>query len=122
MQEKMKSEVFRQHTATRLDAHDRHLGIDTRATTALAGAGAAPQLGSAVDDTFMDEIGVVPLADQARSWYYEQSGEVKGPLPEQTIRDMVGSGVIQLSTLLWREGLKEWTPATQALQLVRASP
>lgn len=36
MQEQIKSEAFRQHAAARLDAHDVHLGVDTRAVvTAL---------------------------------------------------------------------------------------
>src|SRR5262245_41415653 len=30
MQEQIKSEAFRQHAAARLDAHDGHLGLDTR--------------------------------------------------------------------------------------------
>jgi hypothetical protein len=36
MQEQIKTETFRQHAAARLDAHDGHLGIDTRSViTAL---------------------------------------------------------------------------------------
>jgi type II secretory pathway pseudopilin PulG len=36
MQEQIKTEAFRQHAAARLDAHDAHLGVDTRAVvTAL---------------------------------------------------------------------------------------
>ncbi len=36
MQEQIKSEAFRQHAAARLDAHDGHLGVDTRSVvTAL---------------------------------------------------------------------------------------
>ncbi|MCC7084600.1 MAG: DUF4339 domain-containing protein [Pirellulales bacterium] len=36
MQEQIKTEAFRQHAAARLDAHDGHLGIDTRSVvTAL---------------------------------------------------------------------------------------
>ncbi len=31
-QEQIKGESFRQHAATRLDAHDGHLGVDTRNT------------------------------------------------------------------------------------------
>src|SRR5262245_15076732 len=45
-QERMKSEVFRQHAAGRLDAHDAQLGVDTRSLQpALAGPDAQrPQL------------------------------------------------------------------------------
>ena len=32
-QEQLKNETFRQHTAARLDVHDRTLGIDTRAAS-----------------------------------------------------------------------------------------
>lgn len=39
-QEQIKGESFRQHTSARLDAHDGHLGVDTRHT--LADAGSTP--------------------------------------------------------------------------------
>jgi hypothetical protein len=40
MQEQIKNEAFRQHAAARLDAHDGHLGVDTRqAVTALPSPG-----------------------------------------------------------------------------------
>ena len=34
MQEQIKTEAFRRHAAARLDAHDSHLGIDTRSVAA----------------------------------------------------------------------------------------
>jgi len=43
MQEQIKTEAFRRHAAARLDAHDTHLGIDTR-SVASALPGANPQL------------------------------------------------------------------------------
>lgn len=33
MQEQIKNEAFRQHAAARLDAHDDHIGVDTRSLT-----------------------------------------------------------------------------------------
>ena len=45
VQEQMKTEAFRQHASARLDAHDNHMGIDTRgASAALSGPDAAQAL------------------------------------------------------------------------------
>lgn len=43
MQEQIKTEAFRRHASARMDAHDTHLGIDTR-SAASALPGANPQL------------------------------------------------------------------------------
>ena len=42
--ERIKGEVYRQHTAERLDVHDHALGMDTRSTTALSGGRVPAQL------------------------------------------------------------------------------
>src|SRR5436190_8935887 len=39
VQEQIKNEAFRQHAAARLDQHDVHLGVDTRATVPAIGTG-----------------------------------------------------------------------------------
>src|SRR5262245_8301344 len=58
MQEQIKTEAFRRHAAARLDAHDTHLGIDTRsAASALPGANPQLALPSIGED---DELRLAP--------------------------------------------------------------
>ena len=42
------------------------------------------------------------------SWYYAQADESKGPIPEPEFLDLVRQGVIQPTTLVWREGMAQW--------------
>src|SRR5215475_4178859 len=47
LQEQIKTEAFRRHASARLDAHDSHIGVDTRSlASALPAPGAAPGLPS----------------------------------------------------------------------------
>jgi len=106
-QERLKSEAFRKYSAARLDTHDQALGIDSRSPqAALPGAEpASPYLTG----------GRAPPAPNppAALWYYEVSGDAKGPVPQTVVADMLRSGAIGPTTLLWTEGLAEWTPANQ---------
>ena len=53
IQEQIKTEAFRRHASARLDAHDEHLGMDTRSATALP----APEMNGALPDlTGNDEL------------------------------------------------------------------
>lgn len=42
------------------------------------------------------------------SWYYAQADESKGPISEPEFLDLVRQGVIQPTTLVWREGMPQW--------------
>ncbi len=44
------------------------------------------------------------------SWYYAQSDESKGPIPEAEFLQLIAQGVIQPTTLVWREGMDRWEP------------
>ena len=106
-QERIKSEAFRQHAAARLDAHDQHLGIDTRtASTALGGgATAAGELGSG---------GMYNLAGGGNPdapWYYGRQGKTMGPVQAAEIADLIRLQVITRDTLLWSENMADWRPA-----------
>ncbi len=41
-------------------------------------------------------------------WYYAEGQERKGPVPEQTLRQMFQRGELSLQTLVWREGMEQW--------------
>lgn len=41
-------------------------------------------------------------------WFYGNNGTQSGPVPEQELANLMASGLIGPSTLLWREGLPQW--------------
>ena len=114
-QERLKSEAFRQHAAARLDAHDQHLGLDTRTTgpTLGAGAGEAGQLGSG-DGTNGLGAGGAPDAGGA-VWYYGRQGKTIGPVKATEIADLIRLQVITRETLLWSESMADWRPAGEVV-------
>lgn len=84
----------------RIDVHDRALGVDTSAAERrLIEAGAAPP--------------PVPKAIQEpveSLWYYAIDGEQRGPMPQSKLRMLFRDGRIDTTTLVWRDGLTNWTP------------
>ena len=42
------------------------------------------------------------------NWYYANGGEKQGPVDQAVFDGLAAEGVIQHSTLVWREGLPEW--------------
>jgi hypothetical protein len=55
-------------------------------------------------------------ADDAE-WYAEQSGSRVGPMPRSQLDSMVTAGQITAQTLVWREGLEDWTAAGRIPEL-----
>ena len=55
--------------------------------------------------------GIQAVAEQ---WYYAQQGQRKGPVSEEQIRQLMSSGQIQPTDLLWKKGMAQWTQASQA--------
>ena len=52
------------------------------------------------------------MADQL--WFYADSNkQQQGPLPFDEIQRLASSGVIQPSTLIWKEGMTDWTAASE---------
>lgn len=111
-QERMKSEAFRQHTQSRLDAHDDHLGLDTRSvnTTALPGSTSAP--GGLLES--QADAGDTGLAQ----WYYELNGESVGPTSSEQIARLLREGHLSAATLVWAEHLGDWTAASNVPDFV----
>jgi len=49
------------------------------------------------------------------NWYYASEGQQNGPHSEETIRELAKSGVIGESTLVWRDGMSDWQPASEVM-------
>jgi hypothetical protein len=49
----------------------------------------------------------------ASQWYFDRDGERQGPVTSQQLRAMASRGLVTPSTLVWRDGLDEWTPASK---------
>lgn len=54
------------------------------------------------------------------SWYYAENNERRGPVEEAVFQSLVASGTIKPETLVWREGMSEWQPYSQASVLANA--
>jgi hypothetical protein len=50
------------------------------------------------------------MADQ---WYYSQQGQRVGPVSEEQISHLVSSGQIQPTDLIWKQGMAQWSQASQ---------
>lgn len=47
------------------------------------------------------------------AWYYAEAGQQAGPVDDAQLEQLVQSGRIQPSTLVWREGMANWQPYNQ---------
>jgi len=47
-------------------------------------------------------------------WYYVEAGRQAGPVSQEQLNDLVASGKVQPSTLVWRPGMQNWVPHLQA--------
>ena len=48
------------------------------------------------------------------NWYYEKAGQRQGPIAESEFDRLIASGEITAATLVWCEGMANWTPLGQA--------
>lgn len=46
-------------------------------------------------------------------WYYTQNNQQVGPVDEAKIKELVASGVINASTMVWTAGMASWQAITQ---------
>jgi uncharacterized RDD family membrane protein YckC len=44
------------------------------------------------------------------NWYYVEKGRRAGPVPQESLVNLVKEGVVRLDTLVWREGMEQWKP------------
>lgn len=55
-------------------------------------------------------------------WHYVQNGATLGPVPEEKIHELVSSGALRGSDLVWREGLDSWSTIQAIPELITAVP
>lgn len=48
------------------------------------------------------------------NWYYEKAGQRMGPVPEGELDRLITTGEVMAATLVWSEGMANWTPLGQA--------
>jgi Predicted membrane protein/domain len=48
------------------------------------------------------------------NWYYVDQGKQAGPVDDAQLDQLLATGKIQQDTLIWREGMANWTPYNQA--------
>lgn len=48
------------------------------------------------------------------NWFYSENGAQKGPVDDATFRALVSNGTIHPDTLVWREGMTDWSPLSAA--------
>ena len=51
---------------------------------------------------------------EASMWYYTDGSSQQGPLTEAQLGTLLQRGQVTFSTLVWREGMQEWSPLSQA--------
>jgi hypothetical protein len=141
-QERLKVESFQQHTLARLDAHDHHLGVNTRQTYTALPNYPAPAAAQLEGPSLMNEPGpldralleasepsplttsaspsidgAAPLAGvnggDGRQWHYERDGQALGPVAEPALLQLLRTGQITASTLVWTQELGDWRAAGQ---------
>ncbi|MEY3812406.1 MAG: hypothetical protein RI910_1679 [Verrucomicrobiota bacterium] len=54
-------------------------------------------------------------------WYYENNGNRIGPVDEATMRGLIADRTISIDTLVWTNGMANWTPLQQT-QLAAGLP
>ena len=45
-------------------------------------------------------------------WYYANGDEEIGPVSAQELKDLTKDGTVGPETLVWKEGMSDWKPAT----------
>jgi hypothetical protein len=57
------------------------------------------------------------------NWYYVRDGNQDGPHSDESVQALLRSGSIDARTLVWREGMQDWQPISQAApQFLSARP
>lgn len=138
-QERIKSDAFRQHSTSRLDAHDHALGTDTRSLGPMLGGEQRAQLaGERPEDALnrlagdarnpqevrVGQIGVdgaqaeqfaqaVEQGPQDLTWYFADARQSYGPVSAMSVLDMLRQKSLRSDSLLWTEGMADWTPARE---------
>lgn len=55
------------------------------------------------------------MGTENAEWFYVDSGQQCGPVPEAVIRQSVSSGVLRPETPVWTDGMADWEPAFKTM-------
>ena len=55
-------------------------------------------------------------------WFYAKDGEQHGPVEADDLRERLRSGDLSNSTLVWKEGMAQWSPLGEVLELREPVP
>ncbi|MCW8129377.1 MAG: DUF4339 domain-containing protein [Planctomycetota bacterium] len=55
-------------------------------------------------------------------WFYSNGTEQIGPITEVALKDLIKTGAVKRNTLIWKEGMAEWTPAGQVPGIFSSPP
>jgi hypothetical protein len=58
----------------------------------------------------------------AMKWYYAHGGSQKGPINGDELRAKLAAGEVAKTDLVWREGMKDWVPASEVGELSTYAP
>lgn len=50
-------------------------------------------------------------------WYFVEGSERRGPIDEAALAQQLQSGALPADTLVWRDGMSDWLPASQISEL-----
>lgn len=56
-----------------------------------------------------------------RSWFFATDGQQHGPYSEDQFRDLIARGTVRPTTLVWGDGMSEWTKAGDVPGLLRSA-
>jgi GYF domain 2 len=58
----------------------------------------------------------------SRSWFYASDDQQKGPFSEVEFRELIARGIVRPTTLVWGDGMSEWTKAGDIPGFLRSAP
>jgi uncharacterized RDD family membrane protein YckC len=56
------------------------------------------------------------------NWFYVDAGQQAGPVSEEQLDELRRSGKINENTLVWRDGMTDWLPLSQAKPMTSGQP
>ncbi|MEY2410509.1 MAG: hypothetical protein QOF48_3179 [Verrucomicrobiota bacterium] len=56
------------------------------------------------------------------NWFYAVGGQQQGPVDDARLNELIATGVINVDTLVWREGMPNWQPLRQARPIPPVAP
>ncbi len=90
----------------------------------LAGAGAGLSMGmlmaNQVGQSFATQqsgAGAPPPIPQAAAYFLAVNGQQVGPLDEAALKQKVAAGELKRETLIWKQGMAAWVPASSVTEL-----